>query len=414
MGGNSSVSLAMIVRNAEASLPNCLSSTRGLFDETVVVDTGSEDGTRDVARSFGAIVEDFEWREDFSAARNAALSRCGCDFIFWLDADEVLTRTARSRLARLMKEGLDVSSMYTTYWRSNRPDGAFGFAEAFSTRLFPNGRGISWTGRVCEGLLPRGQYNDLKPRFIDLYVDHLGFAQPATLLEKLGRNIRLLGMERVERPEDLRVLFNLALAHYHVGRCRSSLGEFAASRRYLEELLGTDRQRVGKELERSAYTLLARIHFDLENVERSLELCELWRNLHPTDLGLTSFEPFLMRQLGMWERAESLYDRLPGIKELILLRENGHAGYFSLLRARIEAAYFFEEVDKYSKALQVWYELFKHSAGMFDAVPGLRRASRHVLRKAVTSPGAFLDEVRRSRRHTADGLSPTGSTRSWP
>ena len=55
-----------------------------------MVDTGSKDRTRDIAREFGARVFDFVWVDDFAAARNAALARATGDYAFWLDADDVI------------------------------------------------------------------------------------------------------------------------------------------------------------------------------------------------------------------------------------------------------------------------------------------------------------------------------------
>ena len=71
------VSLTMIVRDEEKNLSTSLESVRGLFDEVVVLDTGSKDRTIEIARSFGARVFDFVWVDDFAAARNAALARHG-------------------------------------------------------------------------------------------------------------------------------------------------------------------------------------------------------------------------------------------------------------------------------------------------------------------------------------------------
>ena len=59
----------MIVRDEENNLPTCFSSVAGLFDEIVVVDTGSKDRTREIAREFGARVFDFVWVDDFAAAQ---------------------------------------------------------------------------------------------------------------------------------------------------------------------------------------------------------------------------------------------------------------------------------------------------------------------------------------------------------
>ncbi len=95
-------SLTMIVRDEEKNLPACLGSVRGLFDEIVVVDTGSQDRTREIAQEFGARVFDFVWVDDFAAARNAALARATGDYAFWLDADDVVDPAQRESLAELL------------------------------------------------------------------------------------------------------------------------------------------------------------------------------------------------------------------------------------------------------------------------------------------------------------------------
>ena len=74
LGEKARVTLTLIVRDEEKNLPRCLASVRGVFDEIVVVDTGSQDRTAEIARSFGARVFDFVWVDDFAAARNEALA----------------------------------------------------------------------------------------------------------------------------------------------------------------------------------------------------------------------------------------------------------------------------------------------------------------------------------------------------
>ena len=92
----------MIVRDEDTNITNCLSSVAGLFDEIVVVDTGSKDPTQEIAREFGARVFDFVWVDDFTAARNAALARATGDYAFWLDADDVLDPPEREKLRELL------------------------------------------------------------------------------------------------------------------------------------------------------------------------------------------------------------------------------------------------------------------------------------------------------------------------
>jgi tetratricopeptide (TPR) repeat protein len=103
--GGERLSLAMIVRNEEPRLGRCLESVRGLVDEIVVVDTGSTDGTVEVARRHGASVHHFEWCEDFAAARNESIRHATGDWIMWLDADDIFPRENFERVRRAMAMG---------------------------------------------------------------------------------------------------------------------------------------------------------------------------------------------------------------------------------------------------------------------------------------------------------------------
>lgn len=85
------LSLCTIAKNEATSLPKCLGSVRDVVDEMVVLDTGSTDRTPQIAREFGARVYNFQWCNDFAAARNEALKYLQGDWILVLDADEELT-----------------------------------------------------------------------------------------------------------------------------------------------------------------------------------------------------------------------------------------------------------------------------------------------------------------------------------
>ena len=94
----------MIVKNEEENLPNCLASVEGIFDEIVIVDTGSTDRTKEIACEFGARVFDFPWIDDFAAARNAVLAHATGDYVFWLDADDVVEPPERAKLLALLAD----------------------------------------------------------------------------------------------------------------------------------------------------------------------------------------------------------------------------------------------------------------------------------------------------------------------
>jgi glycosyltransferase involved in cell wall biosynthesis len=94
----------MIVKNEERHLSRCLQSVKDIVDEMVIVDTGSTGRTKEIAYSFGAKVFDFEWINDFSAARNYALEKSTSDWNLVLDADEYIINDCGSIIRNFMKK----------------------------------------------------------------------------------------------------------------------------------------------------------------------------------------------------------------------------------------------------------------------------------------------------------------------
>ncbi len=86
-----SISLCMIVKNEAKTLANCLNCAKKFVDEIIVVDTGSKDNTIEIAKEFTEKVYNFDWVNDFSAARNFSFSKATMDYILWLDADDVIS-----------------------------------------------------------------------------------------------------------------------------------------------------------------------------------------------------------------------------------------------------------------------------------------------------------------------------------
>ncbi|MBN7772600.1 glycosyltransferase [Clostridium aminobutyricum] len=84
------ISLCMIVKNEEETLARCLNSVQEIVDEIIIVDTGSVDLTKKIASEFTDKIFDFQWIDDFSAARNESFSKAAKEYILWLDADDIL------------------------------------------------------------------------------------------------------------------------------------------------------------------------------------------------------------------------------------------------------------------------------------------------------------------------------------
>ncbi|MDF2952174.1 MAG: hypothetical protein K0S18_1757, partial [Anaerocolumna sp.] len=91
-----SITACIIVKNEETVLARCLDSLQYIVEEIIIVDTGSEDGTKEIARGYTDKIYDFNWTNDFAAARNFSISKATNEFILVLDADEYIENVNRS------------------------------------------------------------------------------------------------------------------------------------------------------------------------------------------------------------------------------------------------------------------------------------------------------------------------------
>ena len=92
------ISVCMIVKNEEKYLEQCLNSIKELVDEIIIVDTGSTDRTKEIAARFTNKIFDFQWCDDFAAARNESLKHATGDWILALDADEIIEKSDFSKI----------------------------------------------------------------------------------------------------------------------------------------------------------------------------------------------------------------------------------------------------------------------------------------------------------------------------
>lgn len=102
------ISLCIIARDEERAIGECLASAQDVVDEIIVVDTGSIDKTKEIARKFTDKILDFPWVNDFSKARNFSFAQATMDYILWLDADDILLPADRDKL-KALKKSIDPS-----------------------------------------------------------------------------------------------------------------------------------------------------------------------------------------------------------------------------------------------------------------------------------------------------------------
>ena len=145
------ISLCMIVKNEEKVLARCLDSVAGLMDEIIIVDTGSTDRTKEIAAKYTDKIYDFEWVQDFSAARNFAFSKAGLDYIYSADADEVLDEENRKAFLQLKETLLPEIDIVQMYYANQLDFGTiYNFDKELRPKLFKRLRTFTWAEPIHE------------------------------------------------------------------------------------------------------------------------------------------------------------------------------------------------------------------------------------------------------------------------
>ncbi len=156
-------SVCMIVKNEEEVLERCLKCVIGFADEIIIVDTGSEDKTKEIASRYTNHVYDFPWCNDFSKARNFSFSKATKDFIMWLDADDILLEEDQRKLYELKKIisstiSIVMMKYHTAFDKEGNPTFTF-----YRERLMNRKMNHQWEGTVHEAITLNGiiKYEDI-------------------------------------------------------------------------------------------------------------------------------------------------------------------------------------------------------------------------------------------------------------
>jgi len=151
------LSLALIVKNEEHNLPRVLDSAKGLYDELIIVDTGSTDNTVEIAKKYTDKIYSFNWVKHFAKARNFAFSKCTQPWVMWLDADDYLKAEDVRAIRKFFEDNKDNPSVeyflfnYYYWVEPPTPEGAV-LATQLRERIVKRDKAV-WIGR-CHEIIP--------------------------------------------------------------------------------------------------------------------------------------------------------------------------------------------------------------------------------------------------------------------
>ena len=211
---NNKVALSMIVKNESQYIRKCLESVMGVVDEIVIVDTGSTDSTKAICQQYTDKIYDFEWNDNFSDARNFALSKVSkeCNWILRLDGDEELPQKDKVALYNTIENGqADVYIFPITNILQIKP---FKSVLSKTARLFRNVEGIKFTGIVHEEIDDSVKELKLKIANFDGGLIHYGYLKNANTLGDKFKFYETLALKEIEQnPNNFKPYYTLA-AHY--------------------------------------------------------------------------------------------------------------------------------------------------------------------------------------------------------
>jgi tetratricopeptide (TPR) repeat protein len=397
------LSLCMIVRNESRFLPDCLASVRGVVDQMVVVDTGSTDDTREIARAAGALVVEHEWTDDFAAARNAALPWVTGDYILMLDADERLAPGVERELRGAIADGTLLLGLLPLHNATSLDatleevlSGAKAQAGAiYLPRVMRFTPDLRWTGRVHESISDWLVRHGSRATTVEAPIIHFGYVSEVwDGRGKVDRNRSLLERLVQEAPHPV--------AYGHLASERVRAGDAEGARAAAEEgwkvltaaMAQTEgpRPRVALLAAMRAHLALSAKEYGL--VQETIEQARAWSPEHP-NYGFLAGQA--AAATGDWLRAideltSALAQRCERLIDQVLEGATG-------VPCRVLLARVLTEMGRHSEAVEQW-EAILAEAPTHDLAPlhlaalhleaGRPASALRVLEDRLSSPDAWM------------------------
>ncbi|MCR5439574.1 MAG: glycosyltransferase [Selenomonas sp.] len=193
------ISACYIVKNEEKNIVQSIRSIQGVYDELIVLDTGSSDATKETALSLGARVYDYSWQDDFATARNEVLKHVSGDWIVFLDADEAYqgTDSLRGLIEGIAATKENYDAIVFFRWDVDEKMQRVQEIPTRVVRAFRNVPNLYFEGRIHEKLINDSAAMRYYLATEDYWFSHTGYAE-GILTRKFERNLQCL-LQDIER-----------------------------------------------------------------------------------------------------------------------------------------------------------------------------------------------------------------------
>jgi len=259
---NNTLSLCVICKNEEENIGNLLESVKGnLFDEIIIVDTGSSDNTLNICKEYTDTVFSFKWINDFSAARNYSFSKAKSSFIMWLDSDDVILSKDYQKLLEL-KKNLRNSPIWLMKYEYAHDEFGKSICSFYRERIIKRSLNLKWQEPIHEYLPLDAPYQK-----VDIEIHHRKKHSTS------NRNIFLLEKLVEKNPLVARNVFYLGKEYYDNGQVKKGIQK-------LEQFIKM--KDAWNENKYNAFLRIASYYKELKQYSLATEYC--WKALKVNEL----------------------------------------------------------------------------------------------------------------------------------
>lgn len=331
------LTLCLIVKNEAAFLPRCLAAAAPFCAETFIVDTGSVDGTQDIAKKFTDNVIESDMEGGYAAARNLALEGVTTPWVLFLDADEEFAASEWKPIAELIRNAPADEMAHRVLRYNLTAVGGFSFDRV--VRLFRNDSAIRFRRRVGESV--EDAVAELGGQVVNtgIVLNHVGGLRPAAeRIAKFEKYLELCKIQVADYPTS-------GLWPAYAGFLLRSLGRF-------EEAPGWTERGIAMEPDSSrVWGYHGHVMRALDRRPEALSAFETAVWLDPSDAGFINMVGVSHLALNQLDEAEESFRRALDLEP-------------ELLHARINLALTWQARQEYARAAEGLRQVADRNPGM--------------------------------------------------
>ena len=306
----------MITKNEEKYLGQCLNSVKDIVDEIIIVDAGSTDKTKEICKKFDFKEEikffDFEWVDDFSAARTESLKHAAKDWILVLDADEIIDKNYLEKIKNLIENpennlagfALEQRSYINSYFEGAlKNDSGFELVKKypfyisnFLVRLFRNNLNLEFRNRIHELIEDSIEEKGLKYEKSDVIIHHFGsLKDEKTIAEAAEKYSNMILKQLEEEPENAR--YNYQAARMYLGR-----NDFTMALKYFEKTAEIDPNY------KLVFSEIAKIYLQMNDKNHAIEYFKKSMKQNPDNPSPANNLAVVYMSMGKFESAKKILE----------------------------------------------------------------------------------------------------------